>query len=452
MEVFNSKYERLSRDELENIRNQRISNQFQYAYDKSVYYKKKMDEIGVKPRDIQNIDDLRKLPIFIDKNSEMQSRNESIEKYGHPFGMHLCVPVNKLIVAKTTGGTTGHPTFTYTFTDRDLWRWKEGLGRAFYIGGIRPGDRILFCFGLSGGWAGSEIKSAFQHIGALPIEAGAEGGTARIFYLRDLTQANVLAATPSLTEYIIEKADTEKINLKNWRLKSIISTGEPGVGLDNVREKVENAFDCQWYDFMMPCSEAAGGSCGSKEYMGMHELAPEMSIFVDDLVDPQTKKPVEIKDGAIGEGVITSLDREALPLLKFGLGDIIQVFTKPCKCEYPGPGYRFKVIGRSDDLLIVKGVNVYPAAIKEVVSSFGERVTGNLRIILDEPPPRVKPPLKIKIEVGSNITSNDHEKLRTDISNKLSIILKIKPQIQLVGPTAIERTGGKTKLIEKLYQ
>jgi phenylacetate-CoA ligase len=452
MQVLNEKYETLSRDELESIRNERLPKQFKFAYENSLYYKRKLDEIGAKPEDIDSLAKLRKLPILINKEMERQSRDESIKRYGHPFGIHLCVPIEKLIVAKTTGGTTGHPTFTYTFTEYDLWRWKEGLGRAFFLSGVRPSNRVLFCFGLSGGWAGSEIKSAFQHIGALPIEAGAESGTSRIFYLAELANVDVMTATPSLTEYIIEKAKIENIDLKKWNLERILSTGEPGVGLKNVREKVESAFGCKWFDFLMPCSEAAAGSCDSPEYMGMHELAPEMTVYIDDLVDPQTKEPIELKDGAVGEGVITSLDREGLPLLKYGLGDIVQVFTKPCSCGYPGPGYRFKVIGRSDDLLIVKGVNVYPAAIKEIISSFGKKVTGHLRILLNEPPPRVTPPLKIKLEFGPNVDADGRKQLNKDIAEKLHKILKIRPEIELVPPETLERTGGKTKSIEKVYE
>ena len=450
--IWNEKYEAMSRDELETIRNERIQKQFKHAYDRSEYYKKKLQEVGAEPGDINTLEDLRKLPILMNKEMERNSRDESIEKYGHPYGMHLSVPIEQLIVAKTTGGTTGHPTFTYTFTAHDLWRWNEGLGRCFWLAGVRAVDIVLFCFGLSGGWAGSEIKSPFQHIGALPIEAGAEGGTERIFYLAGLTKPTVLAATPSLTEYIAEKANASGFDLKKWNLKTIVSTGEPGVGLKDVREKIEEAYNCKWYDFLMPCSEGAAASCDAEEYMGMHEVAPELSVWVDDLVDPETKEPVEVKNGAIGEGVLTSLDREGLPLLKYGLGDIIQVFTDPCSCDYPGPGYRMKVIGRADDLLIVKGVNVYPAAIKEVVSSFHPKVTGQIRVVVSEPPPRVVPPLKMKVEYGYAMSENEMNELSNAITRKLHEILKIRPALELVPPESLARTGGKTKLIEKHYE
>ena len=264
-QLWNEKFETMSRDELENVRNLKIQKQLKYCYEKSSFFKNAFDEIGFSPEDIKTIEDLRKLPIIMNKEIEKNSRDESIKEHGHPYGMHLCVPIEQLLVAKTTGGTTGAPTFTYTFTKNDIDRWNEQFARVFWFGGLRPEDIVLYCLTLSGGWAGSQIKSAIEHIGALTIEAGAEGGSERIFYLANLTKPNVLLATPSLTEYLIEKSRkiTGKL-IKEYNFEKIFSTGEPGVGLEEVRDKVENAYGAKWFDYLMPCGEGACCSCDSK--------------------------------------------------------------------------------------------------------------------------------------------------------------------------------------------
>ena len=351
-QLWNKRFETMSRDELENIRNSKIQTQLKYCYERSSFYKQAFDEIGFLPEDIKTIENLRKLPIVMDKEIEKNSRDESIKGHGHPYGMHLCVPVEQLLVAKTTGGTTEAPTFTYTFTKNDLERWNEQLARVFWFGGLRPEDIVLYCLTLSGGRADSQIKSAIEYLGALTIEAGAESEIERIFNLADLTKPNVLLATPSLTKYMIEKSkEITGKSIKEYKFEKIFSPGEPGVGLGEVKEKAENAYGAKWFDYLIPCGEGACCSCGSKEYQVMHEVAPEYSIFLDDLVDPQTKQPLEIRNGAIGEIVLTSLDREGVPLIKFASGDLVQVFTEKCACGYPGPGYRMKYIGQADDLL-----------------------------------------------------------------------------------------------------
>ena len=145
------------------------------------------------------------------------------------------------------------------------------------------------------------------------------------------------------------------------------------MGIPEVKKKLEEFYGCRVYDHWATNGENVGISCDSEEYYGMHTVGQDLSIGVEDLAVPDTKQPVPIKDGAVGEMVITSLKREAVPLVKYASGDIIQIFTKECpNCGFPG--VRVRVLGRSDDMLIVKGVNIYPAAIKKVISAFIPKV------------------------------------------------------------------------------
>lgn len=226
---------------------------------------------------------------------------------------------------------------------------------------------------------------------------------------------------------------------------------EIGVSITELRKKLEAAYGCRVYDYWAPAGHAIAITCDSEVYHGMHGLSPDLCTSFDDLVDPETKKPLSIEDGAIGEMVITSLKREAVPLIRYAYGDIVQVYTKPCpNCGFPGK--RIRIIGRSDDMLIVKGVNIYPSAIKQVISSFVPKVTGEMRIVLDQPPPRVVPPLRLKLEHGEEIREPELEGLANKIGQALHDRCKIRPQIEWVHPGTMEKSTRKTPVFEKEYE
>ncbi|MBT8342552.1 MAG: phenylacetate--CoA ligase family protein, partial [Desulfatitalea sp.] len=184
------------------------------------------------------------------------------------------------------------------------------------------------------------------------------------------------------------------------------------------------------------------------EYQGMHHIADDKAIL--ELVDPATLEPVPFEHGAKGMVVQTTLEAEGMLWFRETFGDIFQVFTEPCPCGQTG--FRYKVVGRVDDMLKVKGVMVYPASIDGVITGFAPRVTGEFRIILDEPPPRVVPPLKLKVEYGEQVKENELESLAKEMEGKMHDRLKISPKIQWVPPFSLERSEGKTKFFEKTYE
>jgi phenylacetate-CoA ligase len=171
-----------------------------------------------------------------------------------------------------------------------------------------------------------------------------------------------------------------------------------------------------------------------------------------ELVDPDTGKNVPLEDGNTGLGVFTSLTAQAGALagIRLTMGDVHQVFTSPCPCGLSG--FRYKIVGRTDDMLKVKGVMVYPAQIKDVVESFAPRTTGAFRILLDEPPPRVVPPVKLRIEFGKDVDQEDLERLKKEVEEKMHQAVKIRPQIEWIEANTLERSDKKTQYIEKLYE
>jgi phenylacetate-CoA ligase len=176
----------------------------------------------------------------------------------------------------------------------------------------------------------------------------------------------------------------------------------------------------------------------------MHFVSADHCVL--ELVDPETKEPLAMRDRAIGEMVFTFVGWEGGPFMRYALGDLIQIFSQPCACGWPE--MRFKILGRADDMLIIKGVNIYPAAIKSVVGEFVPRTTGALRIILDGPGPLVTPPLKLRIEYGhADMADQQKQDLIRDLAETLRHRLRVKPQIELVAPLSLPRAAGKTPLI-----
>jgi len=234
-------------------------------------------------------------------------------------------------------------------------------------------------------------------------------------------------------------------------LRGVLTTGEIGIAIPEIKRKLETAYGCRTYDYWAPCGNALGISCDSDEYHGLHAVCPDVCTSYDDLVDPITREPIDVVDGAVGEMVHTSLEREACPAVKYAYGDVVKLFTAEC----PGCGFRgkrVKLVGRADDMLIVKGVNIYPAAIKDIVTAFVPDVTGEMRIVLEAPPPRVTPPLRLKLEHGRNVGIGDLPGLAEKISAALHNQLKIRPEVEFVKPGTLPKETRKTPVFEKKYE
>lgn len=449
--VYMSNLEGKSQEEIRRIQETNLSKQLKYCYDHSEFYKSKFDGCGAKPEDVRTMEDLRKLPVFMVKDDERRSAEQSLEKYGHPFGLHLCAPVEDLYLTGTTSGTTGTPTFSYTFTKKDMTFLTPRIGHRMSMAGIGKGDRVAFFFAL-GIYATTMTLWGLRSLGALPIDIDARAGTDLFTKFIALTRPSYMACTPSLAEYLVRKnPELLGYEVEHFKFKGVLTTGEVGIAIPEIKKKLESAYGCRFYDYWAPCGNAPGISCDSDEYYGMHSIAPDVCASFDDLVDPVTKKPVDADvDGAIGEMVQTNLQREACPVVKYAYGDIVQVFLKEC----PGCGFqgrRIKVIGRADDMLIVKGVNVYPAAIRNIVTEFIPDVTGEMRILLENPPPRVVPPLKLKIEHGKAVGQAELTALAERIGTAIHNGIKIRPVIEFVEPDSLPRETRKTQVFEKKY-
>ncbi len=446
---WNEAAEAMSRDELKKLQWEKLKKQMCYIYDKSELYRKKFVEIGVHPDDVRDIEEFRELPIFINKMIDRETQEVSREKYGHPFGEYLCVAPEDVRAIHSTSGTTGLPVFE-AFSKHDIAVQNEVLARTFWRAGLRPGDYVLHITGLSMWLAGIVPLRAYEYMGIAGIPVGAESGVARVLEFAKLVRAKGMFCIPSFVEYIIRKApEVAGKEAREFGIQIIIAVGEPGAGIPETRRRLIDGFNAKVYDSTGGLWGFAAVSCDSEDYQGMHLVCEDYHYL--DIVDPETKKPIDMSGGGgVGELVHTALEWEAAPSFRYALGDMIELTTEPCPCGMPG--MRMKFIGRVDDLVIVKGVNVYPAAIKGIVDSFIPKVTGEMRIVLNTPPPRVEPPLRMKVEYGANIDSSELAKLREELENTISAKLRVHPAIELVPPNSLFKDPSKkAKLIEKNY-
>lgn len=434
--------------ELNRRRWEKLQRQIRYVWGNQDYFRRRFVEAGIThPDDIRTLDDFRALPPFMDKASHRQSQEDSLERYGHPYGLHLTAPLADVVHLAATSGTTGLPTW-YAFTRKDQEINHRILGRMFAAAGVRPGDTTFHAFGLSLWLAGITFVQALEAYGARPVAVGAEGGIPKILRYIEMTRPRALFATPSLVAQLIERAPGEIGKaVGDLGIEIIFCSGEPGVGIAAFRDRVRDAYGPHVRLF-----DATGGawhngtvSCGHG-WHGMHYMAEDY-CFRYDLVDPETRKPLEIRDGAIGEAIHTALEYQAAPAFRNATGDILRLHVGHC----PGCGHfgtRMEIIGRADDLLNVKGVKVYPAAIQDIVATFQPHVSGQLRIRLSGPPPRVEPPLNVVVEAGPETPQGDWDGLARRIEQRSREILALRPAITIVPFNSLPRSNQKTKLIE----
>jgi len=439
---------RLNTPGMRELQLERLKEALRWQYENTPFNRKRFDKAGVKPEDIHSFEDFAAaIPV-----SGQQEIREVIGEVGldmeklmlHLFGEKR---MKDLYLLTTTSGTTGIPT-PYPNFGASIRDAQEIMCRAAWRMGFRPGDRLGLCFGLSMHAAGTPQILWFQNFpGLTVIPIGAEAGTEKILQFMQLFKVNIFTGTPSLALHLIERCpEVLNVPIKQLGIKILMLGAEPGAGIPEVRRRLEEEYGAQVFD----AGAGYGCSCDHPVYQGMHWLADDFAYY--ELVDPETAKPVPMENGATGIMAGTSLHPEAAVWfdMRFTMMDIHQVFTDPCPCGRSG--FRYKVVGRADDMLKVKGVPVYPAAIEGVIHAFPEKLTGHFRIVLDEPPPRVVPPLKLRVEHGPDVRAEELPALEKEVQERMHKLLKIRPAIEWLAPNTLEREARKTQLLEKRYE
>jgi len=317
-------------------------------------------------------------------------------------------------------------------TKNDVEDWRA-IGRDTYSkNGLKAGERVVTTYGAGPFVAGASL-AAFEAIGAVHIPVGV-GNTERLLTAVQRLQPEALACTPSYAMHVAEVAAAKGIALKS--IERIIVGGEPGGGEPAFRNKLQTMWAARIYEIMGIGDIAASlwGECPEQD--GMH-FSGEGRIHVE-LIDPDSGKSIEMKDGATGELVYTHLKREAAPLLRFRSRDHVRVWTSPCKCGRKT--LRVRCIGRTDDMLIVRAVNVFPSAVREIVARYQPRVTGAMQIRPRARGVKQEPPLPIVVEGEASVGEA--------IAKEIRATLLFTPEIRMVAPQSLPRSEYKSKLVD----
>jgi phenylacetate-CoA ligase len=408
--------------------------QISYLFDRSEFYRKKLADAGFStPQSVGGLRDIAQLPLT-EKDELRETRDET-----HPIGTHLAASMEDIIRIYSTSGTTGLPSYIPLTAD-DLETWITISRRSYGASGVQPGEWIVSTFN-AGPFVAAVALDTFARLGLCHIPVGA-GNTERLMTAIQQLKPSVLACTPSYALHLAEWAEKRGIELAGSSVKRILVAGEPGGGEPALRAHLEKAWGAKVTEAMGigDVSVSLWGECEHRT--GMHFSGRGLVHF--ELVDPATGAPVPIEEGAEGELVYTHLNRQAVPLLRFRSRDHARVSTSSCPCGRTAP--RVRCIGRTDDMLIVRGVNVFPTAIREVVGEFEPHISGVILIRPQTKGVKQSPPLPLIVELaeGARPPGDLAEQIRKRIRDKLIVTT----EIQLAEHGSLPRTDYKSKLVD----
>ncbi len=436
---FSERIETMAPAELRAIQEHKFKKQLDYVWQKSVFYQKKFKEAGLARGDVKGLDHLSKLP-FTEKDELRKSQEDHA-----PLGWHVAAPMEDIIRIHSSSGTTGVPTFI-GITRHDHQVWTEITSRSFYVQGLRKEDIVIHAAGLTFFVGGLPCKDAIENIGSTFVPIGT-GASERVVITAKLLGATALHCTPSyaiyLAEFVRKKYGMDPADLG---FRKCVLGAEPGGGIPSIRNRLQEEFRGRVTEGLGN-SDAAPvifGEC--PEQQGMHFNAQE--FIVCELIDPDTGVVLDMKDEAEGELVYTLIDREAHPVVRFRTRDRIRVWTGACGCGRTS--FRVRCLGRTDDMLIVLGVNVFPSAVKDVVAAAQPRTNGEMVVLLDQPGPNIQPPIRVQVEYTDK--AGDVGQLKKELEGKLHDRLLSRFEVEMVPDGTLPRYEMKAKLVRKLWE
>ncbi len=418
-----------SREKLREIQSEKLVKMVKNAYENVPFYKKKFDELGVKPEDIKSIDDITKLPF-----TEKQDLRDT-----YPFGL-VAVPRGELARIHASSGTTGKQTVV-AYTKNDLDAWATGAARAIVAVGGRKEDLVHVSYGYGLFTGGLGLHDGAEKLGAAVIPVSSGNTNRQVQILQDYG-SDILCCTPSYAMYIGETVRDKGIDPKSLRVRIGIFGAEPWS--EEMRHEIEKSLDIKAYD-IYGLSEIAGPgvSCECEEQAGMHV---QEDYFYPEIIDPVTGQ--QLPDGEEGELVFTCIGKEALPLVRYRTRDICSLTHEKCKCGRTTVRMH-KPKGRTDDMLIIRGINVFPSQIESVLLDLG--MDPNYRMVVDRK--NNLDTLEVQVEMNSHLFSDtvrNLEKVEKRIAGALQSTLNIAAKVTLLEPKSLQRSEGKAKRVEDL--
>ena len=431
---YQPEIETASRDQIIELQNEKIVKQVKHVYENVAYYRELMDEKGVKPEDIKSIDDIKKLPFL--------SKSDLRDAY--PYGL-LGADLKDCVRIQSTSGTTGKRVVAF-YTQHDVDLWEDCCARAITAAGGTSEDvcQVAYGYGLFTGGLGAHYGA--EYLGALVLPMST-GNTQKLIDMMIDCDVTSIACTPSYLLHVAE--DLEKMGLVDKiKLKSAICGAEPWT--NEMRDQMESRLHIKAYDiYGLTEMMGPGVACDCEYHKGLHIWEDH---FLPEIIDPATLK--QLPKGSDGELVITNLTKEGMPLIRYRTKDLTSIEYDKCECgRTMARIQRFR--GRSDDMLIIRGVNVFPSQVEAALLTI-EGTTPHYMLVVD----RVdnNDTLEVQVEVAENAFTDEIsslEKLSKEIHAKLKQAIGLNAKVKLVEPNGLEHFDGKSKHVtdkRKLYQ
>jgi phenylacetate-CoA ligase len=442
-DYLDRKIETATAKETASLQQALLARQLDYLFARSEFYREKCRAAGIRRKDFRKLRDLARFP-FTTKEELRASQAAH-----PPLGRHIAADWRDVIRVHSSTGTTGKPSFV-GLTRRDAKVWTRLTARSFYTQGLRRTDVVIHAAGLALFVAGLTSKDAIESVGAVFVPLGT-GASEKALTIIPLLGANAMHCTPSYAAYFADFVRQAGMDPRELGLKKLFCGAEPGAGIPAIRGKLERDWGARVTEGLGNADMAPIIFSECPEQSGMHFNGPD-SVVVE-IIDPQTGDPqagesLPHEAGVTGELVYTSLQRECVPLLRFRTRDRVQVLATSCACGRTG--FKLRCIGRTDDMLIVLGVNVFPSAIKDVVSRFYPVTNGEIQIVLDKPGPGVAPPLKVVAECCGEPAAS--AALKLEIERKIKATLSVSASVELVLAGTLPRYEMKGQLVKRAYE
>ncbi len=425
---YQPEIETASYDQLRSWQNERLLNQVRHVWDNVPYYRRKMEEKGITPEEIQSIDDLHKLP-FLCKDDLRDA---------YPYGL-LGTPLSECVRIQSTSGTTGKRVVAF-YTQGDLDLWEDCCARALTAAGATKEDVVQVAYGYGLFTGGAGMNGGSHKVGSLTIPMSSGNTDRQLQFMEDL-QATVLCCTPSYASYLAETIHERGLQ-DRIHLKAGIFGAE--AWSEDMRHDIENKLGLKAYDiYGLTETSGPGVAFECSEQTGMHINEDH---FIAEIIDPETGEV--LPEGSKGELVLTSITKKAFPLLRYRTKDICILSRKPCSCGRTHVKMT-KPMGRSDDMLIIRGVNVFPSQIETVLLQQG--YSANYQIVVD----RVNhsDTFDVMVEMNPEMFSDSLAKIseaEKKLVEALKSMLGIAAKVKLVAPKSITRSEGKAvRVIDK---
>ena len=415
----------MPREEMRKIQSMRLKRVVERVYHNTPFYRKRMQEAGLTPGDIQSIDDIAKLPFTVKQDL----------RDNYPFGL-MATPMSEIVRLHASSGTTGKP-IVVGYTREDLNMWSEVVARCLTSYGLSKNDIIQVSYGYGLFTGGLGVHSGTECIGGTVIPMSSGNTQKQIKLMHDFN-VNALACTPSYALFLAETIRESEIPIEEFKLRVGIFGAEPWT--DNMRTELEQKLKIKAYDIYgltEICGPGVGGECECQQGTHLWE-----DHFFPEIVDPDTLQPV--MPGQQGELVFTTLTKEGMPMIRYRTRDLTSLYYEPCHCGRTAVRMN-RILGRSDDMLIIRGVNVFPSQVEAVLLELPE-FEPLYMIFID----RVDnmDTFLIHVELRQEYYSDVMSKmlaLRKKIASRLHTVIGLQPEIKIVEPRSIERSQGKAK-------